>query len=263
MKKFTMLFVLALFFKIAVSQVTVNITVMNNLSPSMPVSGASVTINGAATPTVLSDANGLATFTVPTPLTDTSYTLVITAPGYINYTSTWDVNIKTTDGTVNSTVYIKAAYSTQFTVTDGTNPIPNASIRLVSTWPVFDQTFVTDAQGIVLTDKLFPQWTSVTYTISADGFADSTGTANIQNTDLVVDPIALKRAYIITFTVNDGTNPLMDASVIINNINDFTILISSCAKYCKSCKYLLIEFNILIFISSILSTVTIVNNSRI
>ena len=60
MKKFTMLFVLALFIKIAVGQVTVTITVKNNLSPITTVSGASVTLTGATTPTVISDASGLA-----------------------------------------------------------------------------------------------------------------------------------------------------------------------------------------------------------
>ncbi|MFN8133844.1 MAG: hypothetical protein U0Z17_00920 [Bacteroidales bacterium] len=39
----------------------------------------------------------------------------------------------------------------------------------------------------------------------------------IGSVDLVVDPIALQHAYDITFTVTDGSNPVTDAAVIINN----------------------------------------------
>jgi len=170
--------------------------------------GATVLFNGTS---VVTDANGVAI--LPDAVTG-SYEYTISKSGFVTVKGSAQVN----DADLTFEAYLSPAFSVQFTVTDGTNPVANASVRLVSGWPEFDQTFVTNAQGVLLTDKLFPKWTSLEFTISAAGFADSTGAANIQSTDLVVDPIALKRAYEITFTVNDGTNPVSDAVVTINNV---------------------------------------------
>jgi hypothetical protein len=175
--------------------------------PTTPIAGASVTFNGN---TVITGADGVAT--LPDAVNGT-YDYTISKAGFA--TKKGSATIANEDFAME--VYMKLGYSVQFTVTDGTNPITNASIRLVSGWPEFDETFVTNAQGVLLTDKLFPAWTSLDYTISADGFADSKGTVNVPNSDLVTDPIALQRAYEITFTVNDGTNPIMDAAVMFNN----------------------------------------------
>jgi hypothetical protein len=170
--------------------------------------GATVLFNGTS---VVTDANGVA---ILPDAVNGSYDYTISIAGFLTVKGTAVVK----DADLTFETYLKPAFSVQFTVTDGTNPVANASIRLVSSWPVFDQTFVTNAQGVLLTDMVFPKYTSLVYTISAPGFADSTGTVNIQSTDLVVDPIALKRAYQITFTVNDGTNPVSDAAVTINNV---------------------------------------------
>ncbi len=188
----------------------VTVTVYDNNGTSWPpagLQGAKVIFNGN---TAVTDADGIAI--LPDEPNGT-YDYTVTKEGFVTVNGSAYIE----DADVMVDVYMKPAFSVQFTVTDGTNPIPNTSIRLVSSWPVFDQTFVTDAFGILLTDKLFPKWNSLDYTISADGFADVIGTANIQDIDLVVDPIAMQRAYDITFTVNDGTNPVTDASVLIDN----------------------------------------------
>ena len=176
--------------------------------PMVPLEGASVTFGSN---TAVTDANGIAL--LPDAVNG-SYDYSVSKTGFVTVTG----NASVTDADLMMEVYMKPAFSVQFTVTDGTNPVANASVRLVSGWPVFDQTFVTNAEGVLLTDKLFPKWTSLDYTISADGFADAKGTANIQNVDLVVDPIALQHAYEITFTVTDGSNPVADAAVTINNV---------------------------------------------
>jgi len=174
--------------------------------------GATVVFNGSS---VLTDANGVAT------LPDAAngmYEYTISKAGFVTVKGTAVVD----NADVTFEAWLNPAFSVQFTVTDGTNPVANANIRLVSTWPVFDQTFVTDAQGVLLTDKLFPKWTSLEYTVSAAGFADSIGSVNIADMNLIVDPIALKHAYEITFTVNDGTNPVSDAAISINNVTKTT-----------------------------------------
>jgi len=189
----------------------VTVKAYDNSSTSWPpagLEGATVTFNGNV---AITDANGVATLPDET---NGTYEYTVSKAGFVTVTGSAYIE----DADVMVEVYMNPAFSVQFTITDGTNPVANASIRLVSGWPVFDQTFVTDAQGVLLTDKLFPKWTSLEFTVSAAGFADSTGAANIQSTDLVVDPIALKRAYEITFTVNDGTNPVSDAAVTINNV---------------------------------------------
>lgn len=188
----------------------VTVKAFDNSSTTWPpagLEGATVTFNGNS---AVTDVNGIAT--LPDEPNGT-YDYTVTKEGFVTYHGSAYIE----DADVMVEVYMKPAYSVQFTVTDGTNPIPNASIRLISTWPVFDETFMTDAQGVLLTDLLFPAWTSLDYTISADGFADAMGTVNIQQENLVVDPIALESAYEITFTVNDGTNPVMGASVVINS----------------------------------------------
>lgn len=188
-------------------------TVYDNTNyPAVPLAGATVKFGEN---TAITDANGVAA--LPDAVNG-SYDYTISKTGFVTVKGTSEI----TDADLNLEAWLKPAFNVQFTVTDGTNPIPNASIRLVSTWPVFDQTFVTNAQGVLLTDKLFPKWTSLEYTISAAAFADSIGTVNIQDVDLVVDPIALKRAYEITFTVTDGINPLTDAAVTINNVTHTT-----------------------------------------
>ncbi len=193
----------------------VTVKAYDNSSTSWPpagLEGATVIFNGN---TAVTDVDGIAI--LPDEPNGT-YDYTVTKEGFV--TVKGSAYIEDADAMVE--VYMKPAYSVQFTVTDGTNPIPNASIRLVSGWPEFDQTFMTDAQGVLLTDLLFPSWTSLDYTISADGFADAIGTVNMQQEDLVVDPIVLERAYEITFTVNDGTNPVMGASVLINNTDLYT-----------------------------------------
>ena len=186
----------------------VTFTVFNSGSwPMVPLEGATVTFGSNS---AVTDVNGIAT--LPDAVNG-SYDYTISKTGFVTVTG----NTSVTDADLNMEIYMKPAFSVQFTVTDGSNPVAGASIRLVSTWPVFDQTFVTNAQGVLLTDKLFPKWTSLEYTISAAGFADAKGTANIGSVDLVVDPIALQHAYDITFTVTDGSNPVTDAAVIINN----------------------------------------------
>lgn len=188
----------------------VTVKAYDNNSTSWPpagLEGATVVFNGN---TAVTDADGIA---VLPDEPNGIYEYTVSKTGFVTVKGTAYIE----DADVMVEVYMKPAYSVQFTVTDGTNPIPNASIRLVSSWPEFDQTFLTDAQGVLLTDLLFPNWTSLDYTISADGFADAMGTVNLQKENLVVDPIALERAYAITFTINDGTNPVTGASVLINN----------------------------------------------
>lgn len=193
----------------ATYKVTAKVYDNTNWSPEpVGLAGATVLFNGIS---VVTDADGVATF--PDAVSG-SYDYTISKTGFLTVNGSAQVN----NADLTFETYLNPAFSVQFTVTDGTNPIANASVRLVSSWPVFDQTFVTDEQGVLVTDKLFPKWASLDYTISATGFADSKGTANIANVDLVVDPIALQHAYEITFTVTDGTNPVADAAVIINNV---------------------------------------------
>ena len=97
-------------------------------------------------------------------------------------------------------------YNVVFDVTDGTSPLSNAQIS------IDDITLNTDVNGqdsILLVSGAYP------YSISLDGFAEYFDTLYVIGADHN-ENVTLSSGYTITFTVNDGSNPIENATIQIN-----------------------------------------------
>lgn len=215
MKRFTALSLLVILVQIAMAQVTVNITVKSTSDYSTPVSGATVTLNGTS---AVTDANGLAVITVPSTDQDEYLSYTVTAPGFIDFSSDY-LYIPGGATEATNTTYIQPAYSITFTITNKeSQPIAGAQVV------VGDQSGTTDASGKLVIEKQFEGgWRSYEYTVSADGYADYSATVTVKYDDVVLDPIALQKAYDVTFTVKDASNAAIAGAVVsMNNASGAT-----------------------------------------
>jgi len=176
----------------------VNFTVTDG---SNPLQGALVSFNGTQ---VNTDASGIAAFGGVYPATGLAYT--VTASGYQDAEGSIDV----VDADVNENVSLNLiTYSVSFTITDGSNPIEGATVSFNGTQAT------TDASGTAVFDGLAPA-TGLTYTVSADGYNELNGTVDIIDASLDITLTLSEVAYIITFNVSDGTNPIEGATVVFN-----------------------------------------------
>jgi hypothetical protein len=109
-------------------------------------------------------------------------------------------------------------YTVTFTVTDGTNPIENATISIVG-----QSDLTTNASGVAtiqLEDGTY------TYSVTATGFQTLNNQQfTVNGADLPVNvtmsPV-LPDQYTVTFTVTDGTNPIEGATISIVGQSDLT-----------------------------------------
>jgi hypothetical protein len=216
MKRIFTFLMLMLFLKVAIGQVAVKITVFDNQNYE-PVAAATVTLAGASTPTAITDASGVALFSVPSPAEDQSFTYTVTAPGFLNYSNEW-LYITTTDETVNSSAYLRKAFNIHFKVTDDSNVNIENAVVTVSSYP--ETTKSTDANGEVSFDAIYSSGYH-SYTVTAEGYADSTAELVISNTDettVEVPAVKLKKTYNIVFNVTNGTDPVQDASITVGDL---------------------------------------------
>ena len=164
------------------------------------IAGATITCNNEVE---VSDTNGIAVFTL---VPDSSISILVNAAGYQDYNS--DLLIT---GNQQVNVYMNKLCSLQFTITNGLNPIKGAIIIINS------DTATTDINGIGSFGKNYPGHSSYSFTVSAAGYADSIGMANVDSDNLLIGPIALKKAYDIILIVLDSLrSPITGAQVIIN-----------------------------------------------
>ncbi len=109
-----------------------------------------------------------------------------------------------------TTVSETGNYTITFNVTDGTNPLENVSII------VGGQTLMTDANGVAtieLPNEFYP------YTATLTGYTEANGTFTVSNANQTINIVMLPlpTSYTVTFNVTDGTNPLENASILVNN----------------------------------------------
>ena len=224
MKRLFTFSLLMVFFGMAFAQVTVKINVIH-ASLYTPIVGATVTLSDAHDPVIVeTDTAGVAVFTMDVPTQDGYYTYTVTAPGYLDYKNEW-LYVATTSTEVSSTAYMNKAYSVSFKIKDQSDVnIENAAVQIKTSYPAVDSTRFTDANGEVAFENLVTTG-SLTYVVSADGYADSTAQVQITNdssVNVTVPAIQLKNAYNIAFTVTDGTNPVEGASVTIGDVTNTT-----------------------------------------
>jgi len=229
MKKITLLLFMLLLAKYAISQtVVLNVQVFqDNQWASVPVyvEGASVTIsnadilpNGA---TAITDASGIASFNIDQPTDYVLYDFEISKAGYTTKTKTgWGgiyVSSTTTYPYTSKQVLYKE-YTASFTVTNDLDvAIPGAKI-IVSSYSPEPDTLDTDVNGQAVFVRNASSG-SQNYSISADGYADTTSTFNIDpnGTDVVVPTVKMKNAYSLTMTIQDASaNPISNALVSLS-----------------------------------------------
>ncbi len=98
-------------------------------------------------------------------------------------------------------------YTVTFTVTDGTNTVEGASVKLAG------YTVATDANGQATINGVFPG-TSIAFTITKADYYKKSGTVAVSNSNITVDEtLTLIPSYTVTFNVTDGINPIAGADV--------------------------------------------------
>lgn len=168
-----------------------------------PISGASVVIGTDYSGTTGDD--GKVSFE-DVPLTETSIT--VTKSGFADYTGT------ISSGTVNITM--TAIRNISFTIDDGNDPIEGASVVIGETTKTTGSaggcTFndITDGEHLV--------------EISKEGYTTKTETITVSedSTSFTISLEAIVVTRDISFTINDGTNAIEGASVVIGETTKTT-----------------------------------------
>ncbi len=141
-----------------------------------------------------------------------NYSYIVSAAGYANVTGSIIVNNTDESETVTMTT-ATSTYQVTFTVTDGTSVIENASIAFN------DTSYTTDINGQVSINNMADG--NYSYTVSAAGYANVTGSIIVNNTDEseTVTMTTTTSTYLFTFTVTDGINFIENASITFNGTN--------------------------------------------
>ncbi|MFP4447823.1 MAG: InlB B-repeat-containing protein [Bacteroidales bacterium] len=141
---------------------TFNVTDTN----SDAIEGAEININNN---TLVTDADGEASIDLP----DGTYNYSVIADGY----ETIEGSTEVSGEDITESIEMTEAYSVAFNVTDGTNPIEEATVEIEG-----HGNEKTDADGFVQ----FPEITNGTYNynISADGYYDANGSLEVNNENI-------------------------------------------------------------------------------
>ncbi len=108
-----------------------------------------------------------------------------------------------------------ATYTVTFNVSDGSNPIENASINFNA------QNINTNISGQAVFTEVSPG-SNLPWTVSKTGYVTSAGNLTITNENITQNVIMSLVGYTVTFIISDGTNPIENANVNFNSINVLT-----------------------------------------
>jgi len=170
-----------------------------------PLEGATVSITGETDLTT--NTSGVATID----LTNGTYDYTVTLAGYDDNSGSFTV----ADGPESIDVsMVETTYTATFTVTDGTDPLEGATISITGET---DLTTNTSGQATIE----LPNGT-YDYTVTFAGYDDNTGSFTIADAAETIDISMVETTYTATFTVTDGTAPIVGATVSITGENDIT-----------------------------------------
>lgn len=102
-------------------------------------------------------------------------------------------------------------YTVNFTVSDGTGPVENATVTLNGYDP---QT--TNASGYISFEGLLPE-EDIAYTVDADAHHSTSGTVSVFDSDINEYVYLELTRYTIIFSVSDGTNPVEGAVITLDS----------------------------------------------
>ena len=184
------------------------------------IEGALVALTGYSTQTT--NALGVATFTNVAPGTDIAYT--VNATGFIEGTGTVTVVDADVDEAVTLVLDV-VTYTVTFTVDDGTDVIEGALVALTGY-----STQTTNASGVATFTNVAPA-TDIVYTVNATGYDEETGTVTVVDANIDEAVSMTLTTYTVTFTVNDGTDPIEGATVALTGYTDQTTSATGVATF--------------------------------
>jgi len=175
-----------------------------------PVSGAVVKLNGYSEATT--DATGIASIPHVRPGTEISYT--ITAEDF--YTKIGTLAVLDSDVTEDIVFEssIPPTYTVSFVVTDGSDAIEGAEIKLIG----YVSTGTTGENGVATFSDVLPR-ADIYYSISAKGYDNYFQKISVTDSDVTVNAELVSSTYTVSFSVTDGTNAIDDATVYLGNYN--------------------------------------------
>lgn len=168
----------------------------------VPIENAEVVLSGYGT--LLSNQDGVVTFSDIVPETDITYS--VSVEGYEQGTGI--VSVLDADISENITLSL-IAFDVSFTVTDGNLAIENATVLLNGYGEL-----ITDISGIVTFSNVIPG-DNIGYTVTADGYDQGSGNVSVVSVDLDENVVlnVTTNSYDVTFTVTDGATPIEGATV--------------------------------------------------
>ncbi len=186
---------------ISLSLITYQVTFYVN-DGTTSIENATVSLNGYGSENT--DASGMAVFTGVVPAADINYT--VAATGYDGVAGSIDV----IDSDINEYVVMSiTTYQVTFNIDDGANPIAGAAVNLTGYG-----TQATDASGQAIFNNVIPE-TGIAYTVVADNYDDTTGTVDVLDSDVTENVSMTLTTYDVTFVVDDGTDPIANATVTL------------------------------------------------
>jgi hypothetical protein len=192
-------------FNLSLTEVIVNhnvtFTVMNG---NYPIEGAEVLLASSGE-YYFTNASGQASFV----LEDGEYEYHVRKTGYQDFSSTFTVD---GEDLFIEVELAEVTYNVAFTVTDGTNPLFEATVKVGANEALTNQEGLAELQ--------LPAG-SYSYFVSKEGFVTSFGSFEVTN-DNVQLGVALvagtNPTFTVTFTIADGeSNPITDAVVTLND----------------------------------------------
>ena len=178
-----------------------NTLTFNVTDGTNPIENANINIYGTD---LYTNAAGLATID----LVDGTYNYTVNYTGYDQETGS--ITINGSPETLNITLN-ETTYTTTFSVTDGTNQLENVTVYINNT------NIYTNHNGIATTDLVNGTYA---YTVNLDGYEQVTGDVIVSNAIQNIDIVLPELTYTTSFTITDGTNPIENANI---NINDTDI----------------------------------------
>ena len=164
------------------------------------------TVNLTGYGTQLTNASGVAVFTEILPENDIVYSVI--AAGHYDITDSLSViNMDVSDSVFMSLI----TYSVTFNISDGTSPVPDATVDLVGYGSQ-----LTDNLGVAVFDSVGPD-TDINYSVFCSGYIGHNDSITVVDSDVVEDVILAPAvtSYAVTFTVTDGINAISDATITL------------------------------------------------
>jgi hypothetical protein len=164
---------------------------------SNPVAGATVIINST---NLVTNGSGTATIGLPNGM----YPYTVAKAGYDNASGT----VTITDNNIAEAVTLnETTYMVTFNVSDGTNPLPGATVMVNS------QNLTTNISGVAMTSLKNGMYND---SITLAGYIPFNSSISVSGNPLIENVLLTKTAFIVTLNVADVYGPVANADVTLD-----------------------------------------------